>query len=118
MRRDAHIHAGLVNRAQERSTRRRKNQTHARGRKQIFFDRQHRVVHCVDVGSFGGVDVDVKLGFVNVRGNVFLFHDSIEWNTGERHRDRDYRNYPAMMHGQPQQPGVRTIDERIKTAPG
>ena len=110
VRRDAHIHAGRIHRPQKRSTRRRKNQAHAGRREQVFLDRQDGVVHRVDVGSFGRVNVDVELRFVNVGGYVLLFHYAIKRDAGQRDRDGNYGHDRAVAHCQLQQRGVRAID--------
>ena len=110
MRRDAHIHARLIHRAQKRSPGRRQNQPHAGGGHQILLGRQHGFVHRVDVRAFRRVDVDVEFGFVNICGNVFLLDDAIERNARKRNPDRNHRDRGAMPHGQSQKPAVRTID--------
>ena len=77
MRGNADVGAALIYRAEKRTARLRQDQAHSGSCNQIPFDVEHCIVHRIDIRAFWRVDVDVKLRFIDVARNVFLFHQSI-----------------------------------------
>ena len=82
MRSNAHVDAALIDAANESAARRCQDQAHAGCSHDFFLNLEHRVVHCGEVRTLRCVHVNIKFGFIDVAGDVFLLHDLVKRNVG------------------------------------